>query len=108
MIGCSTRWPIEPTAPAMLTSACHAIDVWSPSPLSVNDVVMSISAPTPLPFARMDENSSGRSSSFSKSIDILRPAEAERDLHLGLPVAVVDDLEALDARHQAGHARRDR
>src|SRR5262245_4075314 len=36
----------------------------------------------------------------------LEPAEAERHLHLGRPVAVVDDLEALDAGHQARHLRR--
>ena len=72
-IGCSTRWPIAPTGPAILTSASHAIDVPSPDSVSVNDVVMSMSAPTPCPFARIDANSGGRSSSFSKFIVILSP-----------------------------------
>src|SRR5262249_11423440 len=35
----------------------------------------------------------------------LQPAEAERDLHLRLPVLVVLDLEALHARHQLRHLR---
>ena len=33
----------------------------------------------------------------------LEAAEPERHLDLGAPVRVVDDLEALDAGHQAGH-----
>ena len=49
MIGCRTRWPIEPTGPAIFTSASHAIEVVSPSPQRVNEVVMFISAPTPCP-----------------------------------------------------------
>jgi hypothetical protein len=36
----------------------------------------------------------------------LQPAEAERDLDLRRPMAFVDDLEALDARHQLGHLGR--
>jgi hypothetical protein len=35
-----------------------------------------------------------------------QPTEPERDLHLRLPVALVLDLEALDARHQLRHLRR--
>ena len=40
---------------------------------SVNEVFMSMSAPTPVPFARIDANSGSRSSSFSKLIVMLRP-----------------------------------
>src|SRR5262249_2393542 len=65
-IGCRTRWPMAPTGPAIFTSASQAIDVPPSASESVNDVVMSISAPTPWPFARMDANSGSRSSTFSK------------------------------------------
>ncbi len=82
MIGCSTRWPIDASTPASLTSASHAMCVWSPSPLSVNDVVMSIIAPMPLPLPRIDANSSGRSSSCSNSIVILSPPSPSGTLTL--------------------------
>src|SRR6185503_8051126 len=84
MIGWRTRWPIEPTGPAIFTSASHAICVVGPSPLSVNDVVMFISAPTPVPFALSDANSSGRSSSFVKAIDIFSPPRPSGTLTFAL------------------------
>src|SRR5262249_49501965 len=64
-IGCSTRCPIAPTGPAILTSASQSIEVRAPLSCRVNDVFMSTSAPTPVPFARSAENSGSRSSSFS-------------------------------------------
>ena len=67
---------------------------------------MSISAPTPLPLACSRANSGSRSSIFSKLIDMRSAAEPERHLHLRAPVAVVRDVEALDAGHQLGHLRR--
>src|SRR5262249_28055996 len=46
-IGCSTRCPIEPTGPAIFTSAAHFISVPPSASSSSNDVVMFIIAPTP-------------------------------------------------------------
>ena len=65
---------------------------------------MSIIAPMPLPLPRIEANSSGRSSSCSKSIVILSPPSPSGTLTLARQCVVVDDLEALDAGHQAGHA----
>src|SRR5207302_1806276 len=50
-IGCRTRWPIEPTGPAIRTSASHFMSVPPPLSLSVNAVSMFMIAPTPLPWA---------------------------------------------------------
>ncbi len=72
-IGCSTRWPIAPTGPAIDTSAAQSIFVPSSSGSSVNDVCMFIIAPTPLPFACRLENSGSRSSVFSNSTVIASP-----------------------------------
>src|SRR5581483_3308193 len=73
-IGWRTRWPIEPTGPAIFTSADHAIEVPpSGASPSVNDVSMFIIAPTPLPLTASFANSLSRSSTFSMSTFIFRP-----------------------------------
>src|SRR5262249_19337777 len=61
-IGWSTRCPIEPTGPRILTSALHAMAVPpSAASESVNDVSMFIIAPTPLPLTASFANSGSRS-----------------------------------------------
>ena len=73
MIGCSTRWPIAPTGPAILTSASQRIEVPVPASERWNWVCMFMIAPTPFPFAFSCANSGGRSSTLSKSIVIRSP-----------------------------------
>ena len=73
MIGCSTRWPIAPTGPAIFTSASQRIVVPVPFSARLNWVAMFMIAPTPLPFAFSCANSGWRSSTFSKSIVIRSP-----------------------------------
>ena len=73
MIGCSTRWPIAPTGPAIFTSASQRIVVPVPFSARLNCVCMFMIAPTPLPLAFSCANSGARSSTFSKSIVIRRP-----------------------------------
>jgi hypothetical protein len=66
--------PIEPTGPAIFTSAAHFMCVPPPdSSERSNVVVMFIIAPTPCPFTRSAACSSSRSSAFSMSTFIFRP-----------------------------------
>src|SRR5207248_9167530 len=55
-IGCSTRCPIEPTGPAIETSASHCIRVSAPADERWNWVSMLMIAPTPSP--RSEEHTS--------------------------------------------------
>ena len=73
-IGCRIRWPIEPTGPAIFTSAAHFIAV-TPAPASLrsNEVTMFMIAPTPSPFAASSACSGSRSASFSKLIFMRSP-----------------------------------
>src|SRR5205085_12027180 len=71
-IGWRTRWPIEPTGPAIRTSASQRIDVPPPASSRWHAVVIRISAPTPWPFASSFAKSGSRSSVFSKLIFIWR------------------------------------
>ena len=82
-IGCRTRWPIEPTGPAIFTSAAQAIAVPpSAASESVNDVCMFIIAPTPLPLTR-ELRELGLALLDLLHVDLhLQAAEAERDLHV--------------------------
>ena len=105
-IGCSTRWPIEPTGPAMRTSAAQDICVRSPSPARLNSVCMFMIAPTPLPLAFSDANSGSRSSSFSKSTVSRRPPSPSGTFTLADQCRSSCDLEPLDAGHQPRHLLR--
>ena len=76
-IGWRTRCPIAPTGPAILTSPPQAIDVPPPaSDGSVNEVVMSMSAPTPCPLAPRRELGLPPRVSRSSSSSSARPSRA--------------------------------
>ena len=106
-IGCSTRWPIEPTGPAIFTSAAHFIGVPAPSTsLSSNDVSMFSIAPTPWPLI-CSCGELGRALLGLVHVDLhLQAAEPERDLHVRRPALLVVHVEALDAGHRLRHRRR--
>src|SRR5437588_3113269 len=73
MMGWSTRWPIEPTGPAIFTSASHFIAVPPSASLRWNAVSMFMIAPPPLPLHDSLAKSGSRSSSFSMLTFIFRP-----------------------------------
>ena len=106
MIGCSTRWPIAPTGPAILTSASQRIDVPVPASREV-ELRLHVHDRADAVALRVQLRELGLALLDLLEVDRHpQAAEPERDLHLRLPVPVVLDLEALDARHQLRHLRR--